>query len=448
MINEHALGLNYKTCLSEFKTRLILLILVFLYIYLFSLNFENFIAPNFQYFGFRQFSLTGYEVLYTNILIGIVVLLQPTSITKSSEYLNLFLLVFIYYPSSIVFFSVRNDWLSKNDALELFSCFTLCIVLVILFSKIPLLSIRKFKTSRRFYSLTNLFLFCLFFYIVTKSLTNLSIVGISELSKLNESRQSVKVTGLLVYPYLWMVTFFLGFFLAKYKKLSMAYKLCIVSIVYFLLAFSMGAKILLIAPFIFFFIYFWVLYFKCSSYSFVVAFIACFMILNILTTFFPSIGFAISALFTFRTLSISSLSFVIYHDFFQLKPFTHFQHVGLVFSIKDVFAISSNTQFEVLPVALKEVYGLGNFNANFFVNDGYAAYGYVGMVFVSFIYSSIMYVFDLLTKSTPPLVLFMSLAYFGMYLGNVSLFTIIVSHGLIVSGIYLYIFSGFIDAKD
>jgi hypothetical protein len=279
-----------------------------------------------------------------------------------------------------------------------------------------------------------------------KSLTNLKFVGISQLALLNETRQSQPFSGLFIYFYLWIITFFIGLFISEYSRLSIRVKFTLVGLVYFLFAFSMGAKILLVAPFVFLFVLLWLNYFNRKTYLFFLPFVLLFIVINLVSSFFPEIGFAINALFTFRTLSISSLSFVVYFDYFNTHEFTYFQHVGVVNNITSLFS-DNLKDFVPLPVVLAEEYGLGNFNASFFVNDGYASLGYAGILLVTMLFSIIMYILDSVAKPIKLSTICLSLTYFGMYLGNISLFTLLVSHGLILLLFYFYIFSGHLNAE-
>jgi hypothetical protein len=175
-------------------------------------------------------------------------------------------------------------------------------------------------------------------------------------------------------------------------------------------------------------------------------FIVVFNFLYFIGLFSSEFAFLGNALFTFRTLSISSLSFALYFDYFKTVDFTYFQHLAFVHNFTNIL-LSLERSFIPLPVNLASSYNLGNINANFIVNDGYSSLGFPGMILVSFFYSILMYVFDSLSRNVNKYFLFFSLTYFGMYLGNVSLFTLLLSHGLIIAMLYFLFFSRYLREK-
>ena len=336
--------------------------------------------------------------------------------------------------------------MSKTDALNMFFVLSICIFIISLFSKLPLARLKLIVVPRTFFILINVVFFLLFIVIFIESLSNFKVFGLSQLSSLNETRQTHSISGIYIYFYLWIITFFLGLFLGEFKRVNQKVRLLGLSIIYFVFAFSMGAKILLVAPFVFCFVVIWAKFFSRRTFVFFAAFVSFFLLINLVSILSPDVGFAISALFTFRTLSISSLSFVIYFDYFSTHNFTDFSHVGFVNSISNLFSLFT-IEHSPLPVVLGKEYGLGNFNASFFVNDGYASFGYAGMFIVTIIYSLILYLIDCVTRTVDRAVVLLSLTYYGMYLGNISLFTLLISHGLIFVIFYYYLFSRYLTSE-
>ena len=436
-------SLNIQKFQSLFFDKAVLVLTTLIFVYLFEGAFYSSIVNEFSYFGFKKIELDLYNIILIKLILIINTLTLPLQVRRPSEFLNLFLYLFIYLPSSVVLFSVNPDWLPQKDAFDMFFVLSSCILIISLSSRLPRLNVKRLTVKKKYFKIANYLFFILFCFILLKSLTNLRFSGITELVQLNETRQNQPISGVFVYIYLWIITFFIGLFLSEYSKFSVRVKLILVASVYFLFAFSMGAKILLVGPFIFIFILFWLNYLNNRTYLFFASFAAFFIVINVVSFFLPDVGFALNALFTFRTLSISSLSFAIYFDYFNINDFTYFQHVGVVNTLTDLLT-NNGDKFIPLPVILAGVYGLGNFNASFFVNDGYASLGYPGMVLVTILFSIVLYFLDCISRPLKLSTICLALTYFGMYLGNISLFTLLVSHGLLILFIYFYIFSRYV----
>ena len=423
---------------SLLTDKVVLSVLVLTYLSVFSYSFSLFVVPKFGYFGFVMHETMLIDKIFIYLTVFFISLFLPIYIKRASEILLMFLYVFIYIPSCVVLFSIREDWLPYNDAFEMWGWVSCCFIVILSFTKLPIFQIKSLKINKFYFVTTNLiivFVLCLLFF---KTKGNFSIVSHDNLSELNDVRNSAGLSGVFSYIYLWIITFSIGLLFSIYDNVDLKIRFILLSFIYCFFAFSMGAKILLVAPLVFLGVYFWLFRYKAKFLYIFWGLIIVLILFQLITLIFPKLGFTLSALLLFRTLSISSLSFAVYFDYFQVHDYTNFQHIGIVAQL-------FNTNFgSPLPVKLAEYYGLGNFNANFIVNDGYAGMGYRGMLIMSFVYSSFIYLLDCVTKRIKFSIVVFGLTYFGMYLGNVSLFTLLLSHGLLILFFYFLIFSRFL----
>ncbi|HHQ4783460.1 TPA: hypothetical protein ACSPZU_002994 [Aeromonas veronii] len=361
----------------------------------------------------------------------VIVSLLPKKIDKPSYLMCSFLVLFIYIPFSIIIFRTNEQWVNFEEGFILW-CFVFVGVFLVTLSlhvrRINVAFPRKIKSTYVIYLTA---IITVYYIVLTAS--NFTLVGIDKLTELNDVRSSSKVTGFSAYVYLWLISILLPYSIGVLffnKKILFG---MLFAFVYVYFSFSMGAKILLVAPITFFGLFIWFKKFnsdlRCLFWG-----VSCFIVfLYVFGIFSPETSYFMKALFFFRTISIPSLAFSIYYDYFNTNHLTYFTHIGIV---ADIFATKSQI---ALPVALHNWYGLGNFNANFLVNDGYASLGHVGIIIMAMVYALLIYILDICSCKKDSTVCLFSLVYIIMFQANISLFTLMVSHGLFMLPL-LYLF--------
>lgn len=144
------------------------------------------------------------------------------------------------------------------------------------------------------------------------------------------------------------------------------------------------------------------------------------------------VGFSLSALFSMRTVCIEGKQLDIYLDFFynHHNPFSNYGHINIVNAIFDNYPYKQSLGYTVS-------YGKGNSNATFLLMDGMAALGEVGVliatscfIFVKSVLNSFSYFYKL------PL-LSVVLLFMVVNITNISLFTSLLTGGIIVLVIVL-----------
>ncbi|MFR9532215.1 MAG: hypothetical protein SNG59_05550 [Rikenellaceae bacterium] len=146
--------------------------------------------------------------------------------------------------------------------------------------------------------------------------------------------------------------------------------------------------------------------------------------------------FLLGSIFLMRTLGVSSLLACCYIDVFDLgvTPYTYYSHVGIVNKLTGAYPFAG-------PAMGKAVWALYsgkgydesmNANANFFITDGIAAGGVVGVCIISLIFYFLLKQLNKISHRHNKNFVFLTCLGISMNLLNVSLFTTLVSGGLII----------------
>ena len=135
------------------------------------------------------------------------------------------------------------------------------------------------------------------------------------------------------------------------------------------------------------------------------------------------IGYIFASLVFMRTISISGFLFATYVNFFQTHPNTNFAHVNIINSITNDYPYGNQDLGRVV------FYGNMNGNANFWVMDGVAGGGIVGVILISILLFILLIFINRLKTLYDERILYLLFLPITMSLLNVSLFTTILSGG-------------------
>lgn len=150
------------------------------------------------------------------------------------------------------------------------------------------------------------------------------------------------------------------------------------------------------------------------------------------------IFFPVASIILMRTLSISTINAINYYDFFLNNPFTYYSHINI---------IGTFINYPYGDLALGQVIGtqLGgstdsNWNANFYITDGFVAMGYFGFIIIGIISGLIFYLIDSLLKFQNIILSVLLITTSSVSLMNVSIFTTLLSGGLLYLVLFLVLF--------
>lgn len=147
----------------------------------------------------------------------------------------------------------------------------------------------------------------------------------------------------------------------------------------------------------------------------------------------------LSLIFIYRIQCIAGIQFQKYVDFFEIQhhPYTYYTHIG---------AINRLTGLYPYDMSIGEVIndGEGNSNATFFLMDGVAAAGLIGCIIVGILFLIVKSILNSFSYEYKVPLLTALFLFPLQSLMNVSLFTALVSHGIIV----LFLILIFVDIKE
>jgi hypothetical protein len=126
-----------------------------------------------------------------------------------------------------------------------------------------------------------------------------------------------------------------------------------------------------------------------------------------------------------RTTCVSGWLSQLYIHFFTNNPYTYYSHINIVNAITNSYPYSE-------PLGVVVARGSQNANANFFLTDGLAADGILGVIIICIFFLIILQVINSLSyryKRTDLFIVFLPTL---SYLLNTSLFTTLLSNGLFV----------------
>lgn len=171
---------------------------------------------------------------------------------------------------------------------------------------------------------------------------------------------------------------------------------------------------------------FWMIFFICflGVYFFFIGFCGDY------NKLFKDFGFYILT----RVVAIPGLFFVDYLNYFNEVGYTNFSHVkgfNLFFSASP--ALAQDPLFpELGRIVARDVHGINsNSNASFLSTDGVAGFGLIGVLIVSFFLSGVLFLINLLAKNWPVQLVVPLMAPMALTLTNGSLFTVLLSFGLL-----------------
>jgi len=151
------------------------------------------------------------------------------------------------------------------------------------------------------------------------------------------------------------------------------------------------------------------------------------------------ISLVFSLIFVYRIQCMAGIQFQKYIDFFEIhdNPFTYYTHIGVVKRITGLYPYDMSIG-EVINA------GEGNSNATFFLMDGVAAAGLIGCIIVGVLFIIVKSILNSLSQVYKVPLLTALFLFPLQSLMNVSLFTSLVSHGILV----LFFILIFVDIKE
>lgn len=427
--------MNVKSINFESRYKLIFYSLIFSI--LVGVGYYSYLVPTWGYFGLESDEQSiGIWTFYIIFAILPSILL-PKEITRPSMFGVWILYILTYVPM------VTGTFFDKQIIFEqkLIISFSYCLGFLCLccFYKVKLFKPKPFNVPYRlFWTLLYFLVFTMLAYIVflyRDSLTFVNILSSDEVYETRFAGQEIQERSAFAgHIILWLSNAFFPFILSvgfiqndKAKKIigisglvilymTMANKQYIFSIVFIYLIFKLFSSTnkVKILKFLKFIIIPMAVLLFCNE----------FVDMPVVN----DIVFAFSGIFLFRTLYTSTLMTVYYNVFLENHPYTYFSHISIInkfveYPYKDQLGIEVGTYF----IDIEKF----NANANFFITDGLSSVGCMGVIIIGIFCSFVFYLYDSFSSNSNRILGILLISVACVALMNVSLFTTLISGGLL-----------------
>ena len=429
---------------QRINSRFFLMICVVVYISAFLFSYEQWVVPRYESWGLSYQDTPAGYILTSWIMCLASAFWMPRDLTRPSQLLFFIQYFIIFIPTSFILYHSSRPQLPPEEVLIL--------VLVLFFSltilqasyKLPLLNIkRNGLSSKAFWS----FFWCgsvgLFIYLLTIFGSYFQLADFQGIYDVRSAAGDIMAaSGSLFsgYAQMWLSGFVLPFLfsIGVFRRRRAFITVAVVGYLY-LLGIG-GSKSTMLAAVYLSAIYLLV---RTGGKNAGVKIAICFAGLLL----FPAIlaltgeeGETINtwyiAIINSRIFSIPQLSIGQYYNFFQSNPLTHGSH------------ITGINLFVTYPYDMDIPRIIGRYfydaeltaNVNMWAQDGIASYGLIGIPIVSAIAALIFWLFDSVARQHDHRFVTVALGSIGLSFANISLFTTIVSSGLILLTIALYFY--------
>jgi hypothetical protein len=384
--------------MNTFKKKSALAILIGIYTILLLIIYKESVVPYWAYYGFRYLSRPLNEVFIIWFLMLLPVSILPIEIKRPSTIVGWGLYLTVYIPILMVtFFSLKQP---TENFFAFFLVLFICLFLISLTDKLPLIPVKVFSLSQITFLLLVLFLmavlhiqlFFLFRKISIPSLFNVyelrlparEILGASKLS------YAISALGYAIHPFLialglvsgrWWL-FILGslgeIVLFGYDGLKSYFFVPIFLLVFYFITVKMK---------------------KLTPFMIISLFLALISFAFVIDLLIPGLQYPLSSLFTRRLVFAAGLLSSVYYDFFSSHPFMMWKYTLIGRFLENVLGISTHNPYLSFSgpgtVIGKLYFGspTTNANANLWA-DGFANFGYIGMIVETIIAIGYFWIFD------------------------------------------------------
>lgn len=410
------------------------LIAIVVYIFAFGVSYKLLVTKRFDYFGFG----TGEYDLVSMFTMAAYMLLPAFFIPIKSERPSVFVYSIVYFvvyiPSLFVVFDKNLGFEINSHKISLFLFLSILINILSTRMKLIRFDLSYFSIGKDKVDYFILFLtIAIVIIVLHKVSSNFSLISIEEIYQKRAKVDNLNL-GKMSYLISWLTVFLLPVLIARNFLKKKQLIVVIALLVYLFLYFTLGAKIYLfvIGYFVLAFGYVRRLNGLFVPYAFSAALLVP-LILYVLNQ--SSLASTYIGVVNLRVFTIQGLAVPVYVDFFSEHAHTLFSHISGVNFLIDY-------QYDaMLSVLMEREYGLGNFNAPYFVGDGYAGYGYPGMLFIAVIVSTFFYFLDSLAHKHDYRFVILSLSVFVVSFSNVSFATSMLTGGGLLFILYFAICS-------
>lgn len=430
-LGQVSVSVSYNTIME--KALLILGIAAF--IGLFQWVYISWLSPTWGYFGFGYTPPDVIYIVLANLLSIIPSIWMPVALSRPSQLIYWVLYVVVFIPSMFV---PLYTALQPSASIALFML-TLFLGHALIGGSylFPQLKYRPRPFSKKKFGILLLtLLIALTAWVLFVFKGQMRLVSFEKIySEMRFSAIEIMEGSSVNYAIMWLSgsinPFLMSWGLAHKKK----YIFFIGVLGQVLLYSTAGSKGVLLSGIVIL-IFYLILRFKRALFGLYIVWgcAALLLLLNLLN-FVSDSKSMISSLVFMRTFGMTGLLSGLYFDFFQSHPWTYFSHVNLIGKLIDY-----PYQYDIgheLGGYYYNRYEL-NANAHFWVTDGIAGGGLVGVLIISLICAGVFWLIDSAAKGHNIIFVALLISYSAINLGNTSLFITLNSGGLGFIIIFLY----------
>lgn len=406
------------------------LMLACIYALAYDFMYENFIYKLFYYLGNVDYTDMSIDKSILWILITVMPFATYNGLDKLSSFFSLFLYLFVYIPFVHALFVAYNISL-----LQIYSyCLAMMVIMISLFKlggEWTLLRdiVVKPQVSLRTIEIIALVLTLLYVAIAHNSMHFVNIFTQSgDMYAYREQNSEVESLGGVAYVQGWLFGAFYPFLLVCYLRMKRRKMAVLPLIGYFLLFAVDMQKMTFLMPFALIFMYYVISLNEEKICNYLHSFMmVCILIISLVLYIFQDdeIVFTLAAIVLLRTVCVAGWLTQFYIHFFNENPYTYYSHINIVNYITESYPYTE-------PLGKVVAYGSQNANANFFLTDGVAACGLVGIIIIGVFFATILMFINSISaryKKSDMFIMFMpTIAYFL----NASIFTTLLSSGLFI----------------
>lgn len=417
-------------------TYLIGILTAAVYVLVFRRVYEDCLCTVYEFYGYRLDNTDIKAQWITNILAFIPILFYKPQ-RKVSDFMAIVIYVIVYVPSVT---AIQCYYPEYSFSIRYQLAYLFAMSLFFLSSKVRL-SNYCFRKSKYAMKIKPYLLFGGIVFLLTIAIFNTSIqlVSFDDVYDIRQSGNSkADSIPLFNYLYIWMPNVLSPLFVTMgciKKKRNLVVMGFLMALLYYM---TCGMKAAVFIPILSLFLY------KSLDKNDKTNFkIFPYLTLGVIVPYILFLLFdtplvtALVGLLLMRTYGISAFLTPIYIDVFQDYPYTYYSHIGIVDKIFGMYPFQTHSLGNEVALA----YGLrdaeANLNANFLVTDGIAAGGIVGIIIISIVFFFFLILMNQLTKKIRYPVAVSLVTGVSIALTNVSLFTTLLTCGMLLLLVFL-----------
>jgi len=353
-------------------------------------------------------------------------------INEISSFLCLFVYILVYIPFIHALFITGA--ISVVEAYSYSSILCLFLVLYFQIHRIPLLLGIQIKPTIPFFIIEIIALGITLIFVATRAGSMHFVNIFTQLDLLYDLRaqnsEKVEERSLILYLQGWLVGAFYPFLLVWYLKNESYIKVLLVLSGYLLLFMVDMQKGTFLMPFVligFYCIIKWKEKLICDRlHAFLFGGLIIFSS-TLMMAIDPDnkLLFTISTFVFLRTICVSGWLTQLYIPFFHENPYTYYTHINIVNAITNAYPYD-------VPLGMAVARNSQNANATFFLTEGVASWGIIGVVITGFIFLIFLYLIDSITfryQKSEIFIMFIPALYNML---NASFFSTVLTGGLFI----------------